>query len=383
MRQSLNRLTLKLFFGHMANDMLYAGLPPLLPVLAAQRNLSVALLGLIPSVYMICSSFLQIPIGSMYDRQRFHRVMAAGLILNGASIASLGFLDNYYLMVAAAGAAGVGSALFHPIATSLSSVSSKRSVSVSFFMTGGDLGLTLGSFVSVLAVAALGLNGTAVMFAFPFLMALLLYRIEPDVKQSVEKKVAKAVRTAGYRSLALLVGTAILRGVAVMSVITYLPLYLTSVGLPIIFAGSALTVMLLAGAAGMVTGGILAARFGSKNVALIHLLISSAMLLMIPFSKDVLVIITAAVLGFSILAIHPLLVAISHDLMPHNLGIASAIMYGFTLGISNIAVPVIGLLIENLGYSNVFLILTAAPLTASVLLLNVRAGQKKLQQTSL
>ncbi|MEM2225533.1 MAG: MFS transporter [Candidatus Caldarchaeum sp.] len=358
---------LTLSFSHMSNDMLYTALPPLLPLLAQQHNLSTAALGLIPAAYMISASFLQIAVGAFYDRKQSVVMMPLGLAAGGFAIASIGFLPTYWAIFSAAVLGGVGSAFFHPVATSLSSASQKRSMTVSVFMIGGDIGLALGSLVCSLAVSAMGLNGTLLLVFPPLAMAIASSRIKNENINNTVQKMGAAFRSAGLKHLFMLLAAAILRGVAITSLITYLPLYLASRGYAVAHAGSLLTVMLIAGAGGMLSSGLLSVKFGKTRVAAIYLLFSGILLLALVFTPTTYIIIALFLLGFVILAVHPLLVAASHDLLPNNVGMASALMYGVTLGLANLTVPLVGVLIDLLGYSTVFTFLSALPIAAALL----------------
>ncbi|MCS6769125.1 MAG: MFS transporter, partial [Candidatus Caldarchaeum sp.] len=300
------------------------------------------------------------------DRKPVYRLMPAGLLLGGLSVAAVGLLENYYLIFAAAVLGGVGSALYHPVATSLSSVSGKRSMSVSVFMTGGDLGLALGSLVCTLAVALLGLSGTVVLLLMPLTMAFLLTRLELQPLKTQKQQLGDEVKAVGLRSIYLLVGASVLRGLAVMSMITYLPLYLASQGYALTHAGGGLTLMLLAGAGGMITAGFLATKLGKKRVVTFLLLAASLTAFLTPLTPSGLVLIPVSLFGFVALAAHPLLVAISHDMLPNNLGVASALIYGFTFGVVNVLVPVVGLAIDIYGYTTVLTAVAFFPLLSAL-----------------
>ncbi|MEM4288430.1 MAG: MFS transporter [Candidatus Caldarchaeum sp.] len=371
---------LTLSLSHMSNDMLYTALPPLLPLLAQQHNLSTAALGLIPAAYMISASFLQIAVGAFYDRKQAVVMMPLGLAAGGFAIASIGFLPTYWAIFSAAVLGGVGSAFFHPIATSLSSASHKRSMTVSVFMIGGDIGLALGSLVCSLAISAMGLNGTLLLLFPPLAMAIASSRIKNEKVNNTVQKMGDAL-SAGLKHLFMLLAAAILRGIAITSLITYLPLYLASRGYAVVHAGSLLTVMLIAGAGGMLSSGLLSVKFGKTRVAAIYLLFSGILLLALVFTPTTYIIISLSLLGFVILAVQPLLVAASHDLLPNNVGMASALMYGVTLGLANLTVPPVGVLIDFLGYNTVFTFLSVLPFAAALLASRINVEKPAFSKT--
>jgi MFS transporter, FSR family, fosmidomycin resistance protein len=360
-----------LFMSHMANDMIYSSLPPLLPLLAAQRGLSAAALGVIPAAYMAVASFLQMGVGVLYDKRPTVNYVPLGLLIGGAAIASIGYLDNYFLLVACAVIGGVGSAFFHPTATSLSSSSANRSVSVSFFVAGGGIGLTLGALLSSQMAGQMGLKATTIYLPITMaaaFTALLLLRNNVENK----RKAATPVSKVWSARLLLLLTAAVFRGVLTMSYITYLPLYLSTQGYTVAGAGVILTLLLLAGAAGMVPAGFLADKFGRLKVVAVLLALSCVLSILIVNMPAEYVFLPVAFLGFFAQAVIPLLVAEAHEVLPNNLGLASALMYGASIGLSNLAVPVVGAAIDHWGYRPVFLALSSLPFIGSMLIVKIQ-----------
>jgi FSR family fosmidomycin resistance protein-like MFS transporter len=193
-------------------------------------------------------------VGMLYDKRPTVNYVPLGLLIGGAAIALIGYLDNYFLLVACAVIGGVGSAFFHPTATSLSSTSANRSVSVSFFVAGGGIGLTLGALLSSQMAGQMGLKATTIYLPITMaaaFTALLLLRNNVENK----RKAATPVSKVWSARLLLLLTAAVFRGVLTMSYITYLPLYLSTQGYTVAGAGVILTLLLLAGVAGMVPAG--------------------------------------------------------------------------------------------------------------------------------
>jgi FSR family fosmidomycin resistance protein-like MFS transporter len=367
-----------LFVSHVANDMLYTSIPPLLPLLALERGFSAAALGVIPAAYMVTASFLQMGIGLLYDKRPSVKYIPLGLIVGGCAVASMGFIDNYYLIIAAAVLGGVGSALFHPTATSLSSSSANRSVSVSFFIAGGGVGLALGALLSSQLAGLAGLRATAVYLPITIAAAtasqLFLKNDLGRNKQLVNQAVGKELN----KPLMLLATAAVFRGILYMSLITYLPLYLTRQGYNLAGAGGILTLLLLSGAAGMVPAGFLAERFGRLNLVAALLVISGLLCFSIVSMPVEYVFIPIAFLGFFIQAVIPLMVAESHEFLPNNLGFASALIYGVTLGLSNLVVPLVGAAIDIWGYRPVFMGLVSLPFFGSLIVVKVQTSRNKI-----
>lgn len=325
---------------------------------------------------MMTASFLQIVVGHLHDRKNLRFLVPLGLVMGGVAVASIGFVGNYWLFLLLAFVGGVGSAFFHPIATALSSLASKRSSSVSFFMTGGDLGLAAGSFISTAAVASFGLNGTAALVVLPIAAAVVTMNIvrthsspQPLTQPEPLKNVVKL--------LSKIISASFLRALANLTLLTYLPLYLASQGQSLAYAGGVLTTTILAGALGMISAGFLGDKIGKINTVRIFLTLGAGLIPVAVLSPAEFAMLTFPLIGFSLFASHPVLVAVSHDLSPSRLGMASALIYGFTFGAANLVVPFIGAAIDVFGYQPSFLTLAALPVAAAALISTVRIPAEK------
>lgn len=358
-----------LALGHLANDSLYSSLPPLLPLLVAAYGLSTALVGAVPAIYMVVASFLQPIFGQIYDRRHVNWLMSLGLLMGGLSIMSIGYVGSYSAILAAATVGGLGSALFHPVATSLSSSEAGhgRASNVSLFMLGGNLGLAIGPLIIVSTVGTFSIRGTFAAVLFPAVAAAALTRMRNT--PSIYGDGSGRHDGVDRRALALVLLASVLRGTATITLITYMPLYLTRSGLSLGAGGLVLSTMLLAGGAGMVFSGWLADRINRTLVSSAILLTSAPVLLYFPVAPPELAWILAAVMGFTLIAAHPVLVVIAHELLPGRTGLASALIYGVAFGVANLTLPISGLAIDVLGFQKTLQTLPILPAAAGVLTL--------------
>jgi FSR family fosmidomycin resistance protein-like MFS transporter len=378
--QAKNVLFLAL--GHLANDSLYSSLPPLLPILIATYGLSTALVGVLPALYMVVASFLQPIFGQVYDRRNLTWLMSLGLVMGGAAVASIGYVGSYTSILMAAVVGGLGSALFHPVATSLSSrqLSHGRASSVSLFMLGGNLGLSLGPLIIVSTIASINIRGTFIALILPLIAATILFRFRGDIGST--RRDTRSGGRVDRRALSLVLLASVLRGTATITLITYLPLYLTWQGLPLGMGGLMLSTMLLAGGAGMVVAGLVADRFDRIHVASAILLISAPVLLAFTMAPIQAMWVLAALMGFTLMAAHPILVVIAQELLPGRTGLASALIYGVAFGVSNLTTPFIGLAIDAIGFQRTFETLTILPIIGGILTILTARAKKHIHETA-
>jgi len=90
-----------------------------------------------------------------------------------------------------------------------------------------------------------------------------------------------AAMKAQKKPLLLLSGLVLFRAIAVTSFTTFYPTYLVQQGFDLLFAGLALSVYELAGAAGALVGGTLSDRFGRRAMMLISQAASAPLLFMV------------------------------------------------------------------------------------------------------
>ena len=100
--------------GHFLSHFYALSLPPLFPILKTEFGVSYVELGLAVTAYGLFGGMLQAPVGFLVDRLGPAKVLLAGLSLNAAAIALMGFADVYWMLLALAFLAGLGNSVFHP-----------------------------------------------------------------------------------------------------------------------------------------------------------------------------------------------------------------------------------------------------------------------------
>ena len=118
-------------------------LPPLFPLLRDAYGVGYTELGFAFSVFSIVTACTQAPVGFAVDRFGARRLLAAGLLLEGAAFALLGLAPFYGALVALMAVAGLANAVYHPADYSLlnASVNPRRmGRAFSFHTSAGMLG---------------------------------------------------------------------------------------------------------------------------------------------------------------------------------------------------------------------------------------------------
>ena len=112
------------FFSHFYQ----LALPPLFILIHDDMGIGYLALGSAVAAYNITTAVVQTPIGFLVDRIGARGVLIAGLAVNAAAIAAVGFAGSYWAIMAAMIVAGAGNAVFHPADFALlsSSVDDRR-----------------------------------------------------------------------------------------------------------------------------------------------------------------------------------------------------------------------------------------------------------------
>jgi len=333
--------------------------------------------GLLVTVYNLVSSFAQPGIGWIHDRKGAQLPVALSILICGIFISLLGVASGYGVILAFCGIAAIGHAAFHPVALSLTgrgSTDENRGRVLSYFVVGGNLGFALGPLAAGAAIGFFGRGGILLMALPAIATAVTLYlllpptpprRDPPPCRPSGEQRVS--VPAIAWTPLVILVTAASLRSMVIFGSIAFLPTYLAQGGLGLLAANTLLTLMLLAGVGGQVLGGAASDRSGRKETILVGMTGTTVFLagfLLLPGPAGIL---SLMLFGFSLWSSFSVTLAISHELLPGNLGLASGLLLGLSMGAGGLGVALIGALGDAIGLAGALWTLLGITLVATVL----------------
>jgi MFS family permease len=304
--------------AHGTSHFFHLMLPPLFPWLMRQFDLSYTEVGALMTVFFVVSGIGQALAGFVVDRVGARPVLFFGIGTLAASGVLLGLSNSYAMLVATAAVAGLGNSIFHPADfTLLNRRVAPARLGHAFSMHGlsGNLGWAAAPvfMAGIAAVTDWHVAGFAAAGVGVAVLAILWWRrdVLGDVARNV---VAQPEAPAEPRAqpLAFLQSGAVWLCFAFFFLTTaafgilqnYAPAILGHVyGLNLALATAGLTAYLLGSAAGMVTGGFLAARSEHNDrliAGALGLAAATAVLLASGAPPAALVLPLMAVMGFGV-----------------------------------------------------------------------------------
>ena len=131
---------------HLMNDTLQALLLAMYPMLRDSYALTLGQIGMITLVFQVTASILQPLIGHYTDRRPLPYSLPIAPAFTLLGLVLLGMATSYPVILVAAGAIGIGSAIFHPEASRVARIASggRYGMAQSLFQVGGNIGSSIG-----------------------------------------------------------------------------------------------------------------------------------------------------------------------------------------------------------------------------------------------
>ena len=358
-----------LLLTHFLVDCFSSALPTVQPVLVERFSLTLAQAGLLGGVWMLSSSFAQLPFGLVSDRLQSRQFTVLSPVVAAVFLSSLGLATGFTAVVVLLIAGGLGTAAYHPHSTSQAGRlgAERKGIATAVFITCGTAGLGLGPLYLTAVIERFGFERLWIS-AIPAvaLLPALLWRVPQPVRRPGRSKSAvdwKALRRQG-RALTSLYALVVLRSIVQVGLAQFLTLYMVQVrGADFRAASAALAVYFLSTSVGAFLGGAAADRFGGRAVIFCSLVACVPPLAAFMVSEGWISMLALFIGGSLLLTTIPVNVVMAQELVPSQAGTTSALMMGFGWGTAGIVfVPVAGLLADIVGLELVFWAFAILPL---------------------
>lgn len=376
----------RLFLAHLVTDLYMPVIAAILPLLISTRGYSYLLAGLLVTSYNLTSSASQPIFGWLSDKKGWQVHISVSVLISAVFIGLMGVVEPYPLLLACAALAALGHACFHPHALTMVSrlaTSLNRGKVTALFVVGGNIGYALGPILAGAIIVTFGLTGLPLLVIPALVMALLLRKssLHPSGRPSSPQAPSMGpVTFSSFAPVFTLFSASTLRAWAVFAAIAFLPPFLVLQGLDIFTANLVVTLMLLAGVAGQVSGGILADMYGKKEFVILGLVLSIPAFGAFLATDGLISLAALLVFGFALWSSFALTVAMAHELMPDHIGLTSGLMLGVAVGAGGLGVAATGLIADRISLDAALSTIPLLVIGSLLLMLLVRYPWKSLSR---
>lgn len=244
----------------------------LLPLLAQSFGLSLAQVGMIRSAHRVAMAAFQLPAGLLAERFGERNFLAIGTLVAGVSFVALGFAPGFWAILATLFLAGVGSAVQHPLSSTIISHAypdEGRRVALGTYNFAGDVGkFAFGSIVSLAVLAGIAWQVPVVAFGLAGIAAaVIVFFNVRDTKRPSRRGDARKSAAGGWgirdrTGFSALCAIDAVDSITRTGFLTFVAFLLIARGLPEGWAALAVPLILVGGMAGKYACGVLAERLG-------------------------------------------------------------------------------------------------------------------------
>ena len=376
------RILVALSICHCLNDTLQSVISAVYPLFKEDLGLSFAQIGLITLVYQSAASVCQPLTGLFFDKWPSAWSLPTGMSFTLVGLLSLAFANTLPLVLCSVALVGIGSSVFHPEASRLTSLASggKRGLAQSLFQVGGNLGGSLGPLLAAVFVAPYGRRHIALftILAFTAIMVMIpvghwyksfLLRLRKAEGETLKTSVSRPLPMGKtVFSIAILLILIFSKYIYMASLNSYYTFYLIhKFGVSVQASKLYLFVFLIATAIGTLLGGPIGDRVGRKYVIWASILGAAPFTLIMPHVENLyLTTVLSFCVGLTLSSAFPAILVYAQELLPYKLGLISGLFFGFAFGVAGIASAVLGNMADRYGIEAVYNVCGYMPLIGLV-----------------
>lgn len=360
-------------FCHMLNDIMQSLLTSLYPLLKENYALSFVQIGLLTFAFQVTASLLQPGVGMVTDRWSIPFSLPAAMLSTCAGLLTLAFADDFGLLVLGACLIGIGSAIFHPEASRVSRLASggRHGLAQSFFQVGGNTGTAIGPLLAAFIVIprgqeSLGWFSLIALTGFAILSWVSLWHNRHRRSAAGRMTVDRTLPLPRNQVLATLAVLTVLTATknaylaSISSYFTFFAIEKFHVGVQ--QAQMMLFLFLGASAAGVLLGGPIGDRFGSRAVIWFSILGVIPFALALPYADLFWTSVLVIVIGFVFSSAFSAIVVFAQELVPGRVGLIAGLFFGFAFGFGGIGAAVLGVFADREGIEFVYRVCSYLPL---------------------
>jgi FSR family fosmidomycin resistance protein-like MFS transporter len=344
--------------AHFIHDIYTAAVAPLLPQLKETLSLSNTAAGWLNAIMQL-PGLLNPLFGYMADHAGVRYLVILAPATTATLVSLIGQAPNYLTIAILLFAAGISTAAFHaPGPAVVARLSGRRvGLGMGLFMATGELGFAIGPLLVTWAVSQWTLAGIwRLMFIGWGASVFLFWRLRHVIANPTRPGSLRAMFPAVWRLFIPMIFFNLFRNPLMECLNTYLPIYMDDHGASLILAGSALTVVELAGIPGTLLIGPLSDRIGRKTSLLVSAFVSSLLMLVFLRVDGILLFVLLALLGFVSFSAMPVLLAIVQETFPDNRAVANGLYMMLMFVIRPLGTVFVGQLSDHYGLETAFFV---------------------------
>ncbi len=352
--------------GHTCSDINQGAISAVLPFLVAAYGYDYASVAMLVFAACVASAVIQPLFGVIGDKHPSPWLMALGVFLAGLGMTLIGFVGNYWLILASAMLSGVGVAMFHPEGGRLANLSAgvRKANGMSIFAVGGNIGFFVGPLLTAVFCSAFGMHGTLVFIVPATLCAIVLLAFNRRFKALGSVRKTRSDQEQGREHWSRfwgIMGVLSARSIIEYGLLAFIPLFLMGImGQSEAASSSALSLFAMCGAVSTVLSGRAAEKFGAHRLMIVCLTLVAVLLAAFAFNRSLIFALAlVAPIAIALNLFYPSVVALGMGYVPRHLGTASGLSYGVAIAVGGIAEPFLGMAGDAIGLSPVMLILAA------------------------
>jgi FSR family fosmidomycin resistance protein-like MFS transporter len=251
---------------------------------------------------------------------------------------------------------------------------------MSFFSVGGNAGFALGPAVTTPLVLLFGLRGSLFLVLPAVAMAAVLLHELPrmltfrpvmgESEGEVDTKMPEH-----WWPFTRMIGVVIVRSFIYFGLVAFVASYYERVlDVSPALGNTALTLMLFGGAAGTLTMGPLADRFGRRTVVGTSMLVLPPLIFCFTLAGPFIGMALLVLVGAATVGTFGITVVMGQEYLPGRIGLAAGITMGLSIGLGGIGAPLLGLVADRAGLSFTMMIIAALPILGLLLALTLPRG---------
>lgn len=245
----------------------------LLPLLAQTFGLNLAQVGMIRTAHRVAMAAFQLPAGLIAERFGERNLLALGTLLAGLAFIALGYANGFWMILIALFFAGMGSAVQHPLSSTLISHAypgAGRRTALGTYNFAGDVGkFVFGGIVSLCVLAGLswqapvvGFGVAAIVTAVAIFLWIANTQSHSPAHAGNPKPKLKGWGIRNKPAFAALCMVDVIDSMTRTGFLTFIAFLLIAKGVPDGWAALAVPLVLIGGMAGKYLCGVLADKYG-------------------------------------------------------------------------------------------------------------------------